>query len=662
MLWYRQRLRAMTPAEIPWRAWRFARQHAARYRHWDRAEELPMAAVSDGPCHAARFRAAIPTFPHVPSGAEMSNWPRAWREGALSNAEEVLAHRVSLFGLEPHSLGEEIDWNHDYSSGKCVPTSHSFDLDFRNQDQVGDVKHVWELGRMQHLLPLAQAFRLTGESQFAQEIVSQITSWIRQCPYMRGIHWTSPMEAALRLISWTWAFQLIRDWDQLADSFCQLLTCAVHQHLQFVDANYSAFSSANNHLVAEASGAYFAACYWSGLKSARRCKRRAGARLIRECQQQNWPDGVNKEQTFGYQFFVWDLFLLAGLMGRAHRDNFPTAYWTRLRRMADFLLWVSDANGHTPNVGDEDGGVAVLLDGNRNLPATNLQSVTAQLWGGLQGCGKETVRVSEKCAWLIGPADDCLMATSHSTTGMSNDASKLVTKVFPEGGYVVWRCGSSADNEVLMLFDAGPLGWPATAAHGHADALSIWLHLRGRPVLIDAGTYSYQDGPRRRYFRGTSQHNTLGFQAEDQGEYLNRFMWGKRPEVKLLNSENHGDVAVCEGEVTWWNGTVHRRRIEWSLNSSSLQIEDSWQATSPPVIGFTLHPSIQATMSRDNTLVTTDNPPIEIQNATSPVKVQEVTVSLQCCQLTKTNRICVYPGVAGGRTVTCLRWHDHQLK
>lgn len=56
-------------------------------------------------------------------------------------------------------------------------------------------------------------------------------------------------------------------------------------------------------------------------------------------------------------------------------------------------------------------------------------------------------------------------------------------QVFRRGGYSVIR-----DFRWHVIFDHGPLGYLAIAAHGHADALSVCIALDSKPLLVDPGT------------------------------------------------------------------------------------------------------------------------------------------------------------------------------
>ena len=73
----------------------------------------------------------------------------------------------------------------------------------------------------------------------------------------------------------------------------------------------------------------------------------------------------------------------------------------------------------------------------------------------------------------------------------------------PEGGYYILGRDFETESEIRLIVDAGPLGYRAIAAHGHADALAFTLSVGGMEFLIDPGTYAYHtQGPWRQYFRG----------------------------------------------------------------------------------------------------------------------------------------------------------------
>lgn len=644
--WYLQRLGAMSPAEIPWRAWRIGRSRLEAVRKWPTASTIQIDKIWQGPCTADELRLHEVAFPQLPGPAVLAAWPPDWRERCLEEAENILAHRAGFFMLGGVPLGAEIDWHRDYSSGLSTPVTYALLLDHRNARHVGDVKVIWELSRMQHLTRLAQAWRWTGDTRYPCEIVAQIKAWIKSNPWMMGINWTSPMECSLRLVTWTLAFYLIRDWDGLSDRFCRTLVASIYQHLYTIDRTYSLHSSANNHLIAEASGVYVATTYWCHLKNSKAWRQRARRHLLRECLQQNSSDGVNSEHAFPYQFFVWDLLLLAALCGRRGSDGFPAEYWVRLERMVDFMAWVTDANNNTPNVGDQDDGLAFNLGGDSTKPAESMLAVAARLFPGTTSSAWAGSRPEERASWLLGEK-----AFVHS------NSSDRGSRSFLEGGYHIIRRGEQVEREFLLVFDVAPNGDRVTGAHGHADALSVVVNLGGEPFLSDPGTYSYQDTPQRRFFRSTAQHNTLCFGDDDQSEYLNRFMWGKRATVSLLEAALGNGGGTVAGRVDWWTGASHERHLQCDLATQSLTMRDIWVGNRPPTLNFVIAPGIDVgKLDANSCSLNGRYATLLIACDHGHLAVREMNFSQRCYSMESTHRLVFHLTGNRGSAVTRLTW------
>jgi len=121
--------------------------------------------------------------------------------------------------------------------------------------------------------------------------------------------------------------------------------------------------------------------------------------------------------------------------------------------------------------------------------------------------------------------------------------------VFPDTGYAVLREGP-----IWLAFDCGPPAPPFLPAHAHADALSFQLWVDGRPVVIDPGTYTYEPGSERDWFRSTRAHATVAVGGRDQFELWGAFRAGPFPRVALRSTQ------PLEAELVR-NGLRHTRRI-----------------------------------------------------------------------------------------------------
>ena len=135
--------------------------------------------------------------------------------------------------------------------------------------------------------------------------------------------------------------------------------------------------------------------------------------------------------------------------------------------------------------------------------------------------------------------------------------------LFPDTGYAVVRTP-----RVWLAFDCGPPSPPFLPAHAHADALSLQLWVDGRSVVVDPGTFTYEPGSDRDWFRGTRAHSTVAIDG-NQFELWGAFRSGPLPRVELLEASTTELVAAVTGRT----GVRHERRVR--LDGSELAIADA---------------------------------------------------------------------------------------
>ncbi|MGB6122684.1 MAG: heparinase II/III family protein, partial [Bacteroidota bacterium] len=396
-----------------------------------------------------------------------------------TKAREFLNHRFTFFSFEAEDFGPTISWNRDYLSGKEAPLDFGPTLDYRDPEKCGDIKYAWELNRHHHLVELAKAWYLTGDDAYAHEVTHQVDSWIDSSPYLYGINWASSLESAIRVINWCFCLSLLESGigTVVKREFVKKWMASIHEHLMFISRNFSGYSSANNHLIGEASGLFVGAVSCRFAES-RKWISKSRQILEREVSRQNWPDGVNKEQALAYQAFVFDFLLLAGQLGGRNSVHFSKEYWSRLEKMAEFIHAMMDEDGEVPRIGDDDDGYVVRLSHRPDFRQFRSLLATSAILFGRRDFEAKSFGIDEKTFWLLG-------LTKTATPEAARETGDGTTS-FPHGGYTILSGGGAR-----LVFDSGPLGYLSLAAHGHADALSIVLNYDGRPFLVDPGTYAY---------------------------------------------------------------------------------------------------------------------------------------------------------------------------
>src|SRR5207244_11859202 len=219
-----------------------------------------------------------------------------------------------------------------------------------------------------------------------------------------------------------------------------------YEHAHFIRHWFSAHSSANNHLLGEATGLFVAALTWPHWPELAEWGRHAKAILEREALAQNAPDGVNREQAVWYQQFVLDMLLTCLLAAKANGEPFSAAYEQRIEAMMDYLAAIMDAGGNVPMFGDADDGYLVRLDQDSAFsPYRSALAIGALLFR--RGDFKlKAGRLDDKARWLLGrDAQAQYDALDTETTRLP------LRQTFPEGGYYILGAEFDSADEVRAV-------------------------------------------------------------------------------------------------------------------------------------------------------------------------------------------------------------------
>ncbi len=593
--WRLRRLSKMSASEVKWRI----SEHVRRKR-WASQQIMPefspqaWALDSSSRAEAPWDSARGGTFRSFPSDEVLRGAPEDARRSVIAAADEILAGQWQLLGALRRDM-EDPDWFFDPLTGTRAPqVDYCFKVNHRSEDVTGNVKQIWELSRMHHLTVLAAAFSLSGDDRYATRAAAHLRSWWAQNPFLSGVHWTSGIEAGLRLISWVWVRRLLDGWAGAADLFERNeVACAqIWWHQHYLASFRSRGSSANNHVIAEAAGLLVAALAFDQFAESSRWAEEAASVLERELRSNTFSSGVNREMAFDYHGFVAELAVVAAAeaswAGRPLSDDL----WGRLSRMFDVVAATVDVKLRGPRYGDGDNGTALVLD----PPA-------AERWSGLLAIGEalfdppgwwptvEPTVTSTVLAAMVGrrPGGGPGLRPSHL-----DDAGLTILRSTPSDGEEIWcRC------------DAGPHGFLSIAAHAHADALAVEVRYNGVDVLADPGTYCYHGEPHwRSYFRSTLAHNTVEVAGSDQSTSGGPFLWTRQAQSRLIDLETAGDgrIVAWSAEHDGYRSLTpplgHGRSVRLVSDLRLLEIVDRLESTGRHDLRLAFHlgPDIEANM------------------------------------------------------------------
>ena len=590
LTWYYHRLRKMSAREIIYRSRDAALKLGWRVRYYrSLSSARPLRPLAPEPF-------ALPDIDALALGVSAQA-----RRAVLEEASQIMRGDVVVLNHRSWLLGEHPDWFTDLRTGRRAPNqTYCFDIPYRDADAVGEIKYVWEPSRHHHLTILAAAYYLSGDEAYAERVAGHLQSWWDVNPFLRGVHWTSAIEIGIRLISWVWLRRLLDSW-QPAPAVFENNPCFLQQlydHQRYLAALRSHGSSANNHLFAELTGLFASASAFPLFEQSERWRRWAGGLIEREVVAQTYPDGLNRELATAYHGLFMELLLAAAVEDDWSDPAFGEMVWERLASMADAIASMVDASGRPPAQGDDDGGVALLVDGR---PFDRWRSLLAT-------CR----RVVGHCDWWPDDQGGDLRAALLATKAGKHIRLKRPSRPirhFAGGGMVLLRDLCRDANEIWCRADHGPLGFLSTAAHGHADALSIELRHGGVDVLCDPGTYCYHGHDDwRAYFRSTVAHNTLELDGADQCRASGLFLWLDQPGSTLehVRGLDEGDVAewiaVHDGYLRLAAPALHRRRVRLDRRARTLDVYDDIisRADHQARLAFHLAPHVQCRLEGTN--------------------------------------------------------------
>jgi Heparinase II/III-like protein/Heparinase II/III N-terminus len=578
LAWYARRLSRMSSAEVSYRFLEQGKKLSDRHRRY-------------GWCRFGEFKGPLKGYPGL--GARTSG-------SASLHVETAAIHNGSFRMLGqcwPDSLTGRAwwdtasIWHRDPVSSHLWPGAemNAFQVNYRQRRCYGDVKFIWELNRLQFLQVLAA-------DQATEHIPAMISSWMGANPPFRGINWTSGIEAASRILS---LLVVLAFADQnVRTSLDGPARCLIEAHAYWIARYPSLYSSANNHRAAELAALLLAALCAPGMPGAAEYRRVCHQAIERLSQTLFHRDGVGAEQSPTYAAYSLEWLVLAAIGSEAEGMPFSSAFRDRVEAAAWHLRWMMDDGGGVPRIGDDDEG-RVLVASARHSEPRYVASILALVarWLGDHAL-QPPAHDPHLRDWLAPRPPSCSTATA-SIGGM---------RVFAEGGYTVARTPTQ-QGTVLFVFDHGPLGFGAIAAHGHADSLAVWLHWGEEAVLVDAGTYLYHAGGcDRDLFRSTRVHNTLVLNGADQSRIAGPFNWSRHARTRIIARDERSVTAQHDGYLRAL-GLLHRRRIECAADGdiviSDYLVGAPRQQSLSWSIGFTLGPDVMPSVHARNADIVT---------------------------------------------------------
>jgi hypothetical protein len=508
LAWLAGRVRSMSAREL------LHRLREASRRHTTRTWRQGWARYADG-------SQLVPELPGLHQ--RLMQAPAVTRQALADSAAAFRGGHFEALGVAWPAGAVDMQfpesvWRLDPRTGASWPGAerYCFDIGYRLERGIGDVKYVWEFGRMQFLPVLAADAALNGNAQSLAAVRCAVDSWYLHNPPFRGVHWAELLNVATRAISVLLAVSLCGE--RLPGATIERARALLAAHARLLALFPSLHSSANNHLIAESAAEYLVALAMPQQPDAAQARGAARATLIAEADKQILADGWPAEQSPSYGAFSAEFLLLSAWVGAAAGEPFREATLDRLDAFGEHLQWLANRHARVPALGDNDEGRVLTHGAHESDYPMSVASAIAAMRGRPLRCARRPV----------APLRDLVFGVPEAAR-----APGPGQRQFMQGGCSVDR-RRLADRDCVLTFDHGALGYLSIAAHGHADALAITLDIDGQAALCDPGTYLYHSGAQwRDWFRGTRAHNTLCLGGSNQSRMAGPFNWTRKASAVL---------------------------------------------------------------------------------------------------------------------------------
>ncbi len=437
-----------------------------------------------------------------PLALALEHLGKSERNAILTDYERILKGDFNLLQLVVNLPLRKLNWSQDVSSGYCW--GHAFYAKLRTIDltNTSDVKYVYELSRMQHLIPLALGKCLADDEKAWLLFKEQLESWWKQNPLDGSINWTSAMEVALRAISLLLAGELFQEDLDRDLSFRNRFYSSLLDHGDYIHNNLEYSPNPNNHLISNYLGLFmlglcFRTMRGSSKKRAETWLRTGVAGLSTALKEQVAPDGLSHEGSTHYHRLNLEFFLLATCVARRNKVQLSERWDNTLRSMCRALLLCITPSQQLPAIGDCDNGRVLILDHYFDWHFESCDWVLDLSAALFPDCFPGS-RAPSLYSQLLCPQD---LVESRDRKHLPEPALSIL----PQSGLIRLQ-----HKQWWALLRGGYLLERAPTGHYHNDQSSLCLYHGDTAILVDPGMETYTgDASERNRLRSTSMHSVF---------------------------------------------------------------------------------------------------------------------------------------------------------
>lgn len=448
-------------------------------------------------------------------------------------------------------------WNYSPKTNKYASTDkHWSKISDLNSD-FGDIKWIWELNRFAFSYDLARMYIYTDESKYVEKFWELFDDFVKKNPLEIGVNYKCSQEMSFRTNAWIFALYHFKEHPESTEErMLNMIRCIshygehIHEHI-----NFSVEAVKNNHSISEAATLTVIGNTFDFLPNAEKLFKKGYKVLEKEINWQIKDDGTFIQHSHNYHRLVLQNLSWHFVSMFSVNKSISKKILSKSNKSINYFKNVITNHGRVPNYGMNDGSyIMPLTERDYNDYRPVLQCINYQL--------------NNTLLFKNEDVNEILLLLNKSADLKNTIIEEYVfppTVINEDGGYHTISYGKFKVHVKSKTYKERPV----QADMNHVD---IWYD--NQCLFGDAGTYSYNDDNNiLNYFNGTSSHNTVLINDENQMVKGSRFIWFNWSKSKEPIVTEHGDSVEIQVELINYNEYSHIRKI--ILYSSKVVIEDT---------------------------------------------------------------------------------------
>ena len=507
-------------------------------------------------------------------GLEVSSYPLKKTDHILDSdliieANNILEYKFPRFSNEIVNLNS-FDWFYEPDSDIRWPSNISSEKILVESDKYGDIKLIWEIGRLSWLMTLSRAYIYTGKEEYLHFGLNAIDNFYMNNSIGKGPHWCSEQEVAIRSYNIIWFFDLCNSNLELDSNQKVNYVSILHLHYCFIDSHLSYAKNAirNNHLIHGLVGILAISKFLN--LSNEKAFFNAKNELTISINEQWYPDGGYVQPSFIYHRSAdYGLIFLRKFLTPG--ENLDLLIIKSLENSYKFLRkFINKKTGAMPNWGANDGSRVFYLSDNTYLdfrPLLSLISIISSNSSPFSDKGSlsEILLFFHKSEEEI---EEIRKVSKFNSIKLSRNQGLHSIYNNTYNANILFRCGSVKNRYAL-----------------HADQLHLDLSIQDSQVFQGSGSYSYnKDIKAHNYFRGTKSKNTVMIDGESQMIHHRKFKFLNWTKSSLLTSRtDFGKNFIIGGIHDGYlksKSAMHSRLLFSTHNNSICILDKVWSIDS----------------------------------------------------------------------------------